>query len=82
MKDLTPRQRRAFDNWVAASDKANAGLRFHEDYLVLLYKTGAARDLSNVRVGFVGRPDDVGVICCVTKSDGAADGVCSDFAPK
>lgn len=80
MKSLTPRQRRAFDNWATAWGKAREGREFDHDYLVDLYKTGATRDLSNVRVGFKANPHYVGVISCITKPDGTTNGICSDFA--
>jgi hypothetical protein len=50
---LTPSQRRAFDNFVNAFAKGRAVSHPDSaDYRVELYRMGATRDLSNVRVGF------------------------------
>jgi hypothetical protein len=81
VKSLTPKLRHAFDDWAVAWGKARATTHPDmADYLVMLYKQGARKDLSNVRVGFVSKAQPVGVISCVTKPDGTTDGMCSDFA--
>jgi hypothetical protein len=81
MKSLTPPQRRAFDKWAAAWGRGREATHPDSaDYLVLLYKAGATKDLSNVRIGFKANPHYVGVISCITKPDGTMDGICSDFA--
>jgi len=49
-KSFTPQQRKAFDGMVKAWSEAARG--DHRDLLVLLYKLGAKKDLSNVHVGF------------------------------
>jgi len=51
-KSLTPKQRRALDNWFEVWREVMKGLD-GEDYLLLLYKMGAEEDLSNVRVRFI-----------------------------
>ena len=50
-RDLTAEQRRAFEAFMEAHDRALAGPE-HPEYLVMLYKFGAKKDLSNVDVGF------------------------------
>lgn len=80
VKSLTPPQRRAFDKWANAWSEWRAGGYRDADYLVIIYKMGARRDLSNVRVGFVAHPHIVGVISCITKPDGTTDDMRSDFA--
>jgi hypothetical protein len=46
--DLTEEQRKAFDRFITARDRALEG-----DLLVSFYKAGAAKDLSNVEAGFL-----------------------------
>jgi hypothetical protein len=46
--DLTKEQRKAFDRFITARDRALEG-----DLLVSFYKAGATKDLSNVEVGFL-----------------------------
>jgi len=53
VKQLTPQQRTALDNWFEEFRKAMKGASLGvDDYKVMLYKAGAAQDLSNVDVGF------------------------------
>lgn len=57
VKSLTAKQRAAFDHWLEVYRETNRGQRppefkDHEDLLVLIYKSGAKQDLSNVEVGF------------------------------
>jgi hypothetical protein len=81
VKSLTPQLRAAFDDWAVAWGKARVTSHPDSaDYLVALYKMGAKKDLSNVRVGFIIHPHDVGVISCITAADGKTDGMCADFA--
>jgi len=49
---LTPKQRQAFESFMAAKDSALAGVSGYTEYRVVLYKFGAKQDLSNVDVGF------------------------------
>jgi hypothetical protein len=51
VRDLTPRQREAFEAFMDAIDRALAGAA-RPEYRVSLYKFGARKDLSNVDVGF------------------------------
>lgn len=51
VRDLTPKQRQAFEAFMDARDRAFEGTRLGE-YRVMLYKFGAKKDLSNVDVGF------------------------------
>ena len=51
VRDLTPKQREAFEAFMDAKDKAMAGTG-NPEYRVELYKVGARADLSNVDVGF------------------------------
>jgi hypothetical protein len=51
VRDLTAKQRQAFEAFMDAKDKALAGTDVSE-YRILLYKFGAQKDLSNVDVGF------------------------------
>jgi hypothetical protein len=48
MGDLTEEQRKAFDHFIEARNRALEG-----DLLVSFYKAGATKDLSNVEVGFL-----------------------------
>jgi hypothetical protein len=56
VKSLTAEQRAALDNWFGVYREAMEGaatdLPVPRDYLVQLYRHGAAEDLSNVDVGF------------------------------
>jgi hypothetical protein len=83
VKSMTPKQRRAFDNYVEAWRKAR-DMAYRDwpdaDYLVRLYKAGARKDLSNVEVGFVRKAHSVGVISCITTRNGVKSSGCSDFA--
>jgi hypothetical protein len=82
VKSMTPKQRAAFDAYVRAWAKAFAG-QPDGDYLVLLYKSGAKQDLSNVRVGFVASGGHaVHVLFCIPNADGSDSGrgMCSWFA--
>jgi hypothetical protein len=51
VRNLTPRQRKAFEAFMDAIDSALAGAS-RPEYRVSLYKFGAKKDLSNVDVGF------------------------------
>jgi hypothetical protein len=51
VRDLTPKQREAFEAFMGAIDRALAGAA-RPEYRVSLYKFGAKKDLSNVDVGF------------------------------
>jgi len=83
VKQLTGRQRAALDRYFEASREAFKGQR-SDDCLLVLYKMGAKRDLSNVRVGFdtaqAGAGHDVSVIFYVTPPGGSTDWVASSFA--
>jgi len=80
VQSLTPKQRRAFDKWANAWGEWRAGSYPDADFLVLLYKMGAKRDLSNVRVGFLAHSHIVGVTAHVTQPDGTTQDVRSEFA--
>jgi len=86
VKSLTARQRAALDTWFDTYQKVNEGtmppdIKWAEDYRVVLYKTGAKRDLSNVRVGFIAKAGHaVHILFCITRQDGSQDGACSQCA--
>ena len=89
VKQLTQRQRAALDRFFEAWREASKGqsLPGHpefKDELLVLYKMGAKRDLSNVRVGFdtaqAGAGHDVSIIFYVTPPGGSTDWVASGFA--
>jgi len=76
-KSATPPQRAALDNWFDAFREAMEGGHPElADYLVILYKEGAAEDLSNVDFGFnagegMGGGHMVHVCFWVRKPDGS-----------
>ena len=86
VKQLTDRQRAALDRYFEAVREAYKGQSILEttDTLLTLYKLGAKRDLSNVKVGFdsaqAGGGHFVSIIFYVTRSDGSIDWVASAFA--
>jgi hypothetical protein len=82
VKQLTKRQRAALDRYFEADREASKGQSSPghpggTDCLLDLYKMGAKRDLSNVRVGFDtaqgGAGHTVSVVFYVTRPDGSID---------
>jgi hypothetical protein len=89
VKQLAKQQRAALDRYFAAWRQGQKGIAAPghpemADGLLLLYKMGATRDLSNVVVGFdtaeCGAGHFVSVLFRVTKPDGTATSNGSGFA--
>jgi len=89
VKSLRKSQRAALDNWFDTFRKANQGtapveMRELGDYLIILYKQGAKRDLSNVDVGFnaktMGAGHIVHIYFRVIGPDGSVNDLGSAFA--
>jgi hypothetical protein len=84
VKQLTSRQNTALNNWFEDFRKAmqDSPSEF-SDYLVMLYKSGAAEDLSNVEVGFtakIGGGHMVHLYFWITKPDGSVADFGTGFA--
>ncbi len=71
MEQLTTSQRRAVDAFFEGSrEYAEDGYSHGRDYLVMLYKAGAAQDLSNVDVGFQSMGHQVSFYFWIQRPDG------------
>ncbi len=70
VKSLTKAQRAALDRYFEVWRQNMAGLPFDRDELVMLYKEGAQRDLSNVDVGFVSDGRGVNMRWWITRRGG------------
>jgi hypothetical protein len=89
VKELTRKQRAALDRYLEAwreafKGQSIPGMPEMSDPLLMLYKRGAKRDLSNVAVGFdtaeCGAGHFVSILFRVTKPDGTTNGFGSGFA--
>jgi|WetSurMetagenome_2_1015567.scaffolds.fasta_scaffold24766_3 hypothetical protein len=83
VKSLTNKQRRALDYWfeVWRTSMAGQNLLGAEDYLILLYKNNAKKDLSNVEVGFdVPKGAPVHLRFRITQPDGKVEQLGLTFA--